>query len=73
MIENECLNCSKAKLRWEWHEGIGELNGKEERESKRKQMSKGMFGMTWIVIFITKNKMCCNVIIKPIHKFGCEL
>ena len=29
--------------------------------------------MTWIVIFITGNKVCCNVITKYIHYFGCEL
>ena len=25
-----------------------------------------------IVIFITRNKICCNGITKHIHKFGCE-
>ena len=32
--------------------------------------------MKKIVIFITRNKMCCNRIVnqsKPINKFGCEL
>ena len=27
---------------------------------------------TGIVIFITNSKMCCNGIIKHIHKFGCS-
>ena len=28
---------------------------------------------TWIVIFITRNKMCYNIITKSIHKFDGEL